>query len=177
MGVKKEHLTVNDYSRPDRPLKGVKGLVLHWTAAPRQSAAGVRTWFEGRKDGENGYGSAHYIVGLKGEVLEVIPPDEMAYHVGSQTYTRYAVKKYGSYPNNCTLGIEMCVLDSEGSYADETWDAAVGLAADLCGQFDLDPFRDITTHKAIVGWKDCPKWFVDQPSELDFFKESVKEEM
>ena len=104
----------------------------------------------------------------------MIPENEMAYHVGSQKpYTEYARLKFGTYPNNSTIGIEMCVLDAEGSYDDATWKSAVDLCVELCRRHKLEPYRDITTHQSIVGWKVCPKWFRDHPEDLSLFRLEV----
>lgn len=171
--IKKDFLTPNKWSRPGIKLRTINGLVLHWTADPHASALNIKNFFEGRKLGEGGYGSAHYVVGLDGEVLQMIPGNEMAYHVGSKSYTEYSHTKFGPYPNNCTIGIEMCVVDAEGSYEEETWNSSILLCAYLCKKFGLDPYRDITTHQAIVGWKICPKWFHDHPEDLELFKYQV----
>ena len=45
-----EFLTPNEYSRPQIPLKKVKGVVIHYTANPGSDAAGNRNYFEGLKD-------------------------------------------------------------------------------------------------------------------------------
>lgn len=173
MTITESLLTPNEWSRPGLKLVGVRGLVAHWTADPRASALNIRNFFEGRRFGQGGYGSTHYVAGLAGEVIHMIPDDEMAYHVGSQTYTPYALAKFGTYPNNCTIGVEMCVRDAEGSYPPETWESAVELFADLCRRHSLDPFRDVVTHQTIVGWKVCPKWFRDHPEDLALFRYEI----
>ena len=98
-------LTINDYSRPGRKLKSVLGVVLHWTANPGVSAESNRDFFESRKEGNLGAGSAHYVIGLFGEVIRCIPEDEMAYHCGSSQpdpvsrliYTDRARYLFGDY--------------------------------------------------------------------------------
>ena len=163
-------LTPNEYSRPQRPIEQIRAVVMHWVANPMTTPKQNRDFFEQRRAGENGYGSAHYIVGIDGQILRVIPDDEMAYHVGSKEYTDYAREKLGSYPNNCTLGIELCHPDWSGQFTRETLTSAARLAAHLCREYDLDPALDITTHHRIVGWKDCPKHFVQHPEMLCAFK-------
>ena len=173
--IKKSFLTKNQYSRPVRNIDKVKGLVLHWVANPKSSAEANVNFFELRKYGKNGYGSAHFVVGLEGEVLQCIPENEMAYHVGADKYTRYALYKFGEYPNNCTLGIELCHTDWDGAITEETWNSAVSLCQKLCRDYDLNPFQDITLHKSIVGFKDCPRWFVNNPDEFQYFQMKVGE--
>lgn len=178
MFVKQKLLTLNTFSRPGRSadMKPIKGIILHWTASPKGTPLGVYNWFEQRKNGKHSYGSAHFCVGIDGEVWQYIPQQEMAYHVGSKTYTQEALNKYGSYPNNATIGVEMCHLTWEGEYSQETWQETKMLTALLLMEYGLN-ISDIDTHKGIVGWKECPQWFHRFPEELDRFKQEVGEIM
>jgi N-acetylmuramoyl-L-alanine amidase len=170
-------LTPNEYSRPQRKLREVRGIVMHWVANPMTTPGQNREFFEQRRHGQNGYGSAHYIIGTAGQILQVIPDTEMAYHVGSKEYTEYARAKFGDYPNDCTLGIELCHKDWSGEFSRQTLRSAAQLAAYLCTEYDLDPAEDITTHRRIVGWKDCPLWWVQNPEKFCAFKILVHEKL
>lgn len=169
MNIDVQLIPINEYSRPGKKLKSIYGIVLHWVANPESSALANRNFFESRKDGKDSYGSAHYIIDMNGSVIQCIPNHEMAYHCGSKIYTEYALTKYGTYPNNCTIGIELCHPDWEGSFTDETFLSAINLCAALCKKYMLNPGLDITTHHNIVGWKDCPKWFMGHPEDLQLF--------
>lgn len=176
MNLIKDLLTINEYSRPGTKLQGVKGIVVHWVANPNTSAKANRNFFENRKNGKSGYGSAHYIIDLNGSVLQCIPSSEMAYHVGSNSYKAAAVKTLGSYPNATTLGIECTHTDWNGKMTNETYESLVELCKDLCMVYKLDPMSDLYRHYDITG-KDCHKWFVDNPKEWDKFKKEVIERM
>ena len=170
MQITRLHLTPNEYSRPQRPIRLVKSVVLHWVENPGSSARANRNYFESRKDGMLGYGSAHYIVDDR-EVIEAIPPEEMAYHVGAKWYSEFATEFLGEYPNDCTLGVEMCHPDWSGKLSLETWQRTVRLVAELLLANALRAHH-ITTHHAITG-KECPKWFVTHQAELDRFRWDV----
>lgn len=186
MKIKEELLTVNEYSRPANKLRKVLGIVMHWTATPMQSAQGVKNYFESLKDGKNGYGSAHYVVGIEGEVIQMIPDDEVAYHCGSskldptskKVYTDLARVLFGNFasekssPNLCTIGIEMCVTDKDGTFRAKTIESAIELVAGLCKKHDLT-WERIVTHNQVVGWKDCPKLWTDFPEKFDDFVQRV----
>lgn len=172
-----DYITPNKYSRPQKDLKRIKALVIHWVANPNTSAIANRNFFESRKGGEKSYGSAHEIIDLNGDVVIVIPENEMAYHVGSKTYTDEALVSLSDYPNDCTYGIECTHVDWQGNMTDETIATLIARCADLCTRYDLDPLVDIWTHKQVVGWKNCPKYFVDHPKEFELFKEKVKIKM
>jgi len=170
-----KYITPNRYSRPKTKINKIKGIVIHWVANPNTSAIANRNFFENRKYGQSGYGSAHEIIDLNGDVILCIPKDEMAYHVGSKTYTDDALIYLSSYPNNCTYGIECTHIDWNGVMNNETYQTLVQRCADLCIEFDLNPIKDkvLWLHKEVVGWKDCHKWFVDNPQEWINFKDKV----
>ena len=185
-------LTPNEYSRPQKRIVCVMAIVMHWTANPNASAKQNRDYFEARKTGMGGYGSAHYIIDRDGTVIRCIPESEIAYHCGSSKtdpesghiYTDWARKHFGHYalhpavtsPNYVTLGIELCPTDNAGHFTDETIVSAVELCAKLIKRHKLTT-NDITTHHNIVGWKNCPKLWTDHPDLFEAFKASVADYM
>jgi N-acetylmuramoyl-L-alanine amidase len=192
MNIVENLLTINSFSRPGWRLPQVLAIVYHWTANPGASAAANRNFFESRKEGRDGYGSAHYIIGLKGEIIRDIPEREVAFHVGSsqidpaskKVYTDLARDLFGplmtspkSSPNFATIGIELCPLDLQGEFSAETIVSAIQLGADLCSRYKLDPLSRVLTHHDVVGWKDCPRLWVNQPQLFEAFKTSIKARM
>jgi len=181
MDIQRDLLTVNPFSRPGKKMESVKAVVIHWVENAKTTAKQNRNYFESLKsqslnDVSAKFASAHFIVGISGEVIQCIPSEEMAYHVGAKTYTPAALGRLGHYPNNCTIGIELCHPAWDGKFSAETLIAAAELCALLCIQFDLDPFKDIWTHHGITG-KICPKWFVDYPYQFEEFKYGVAKEI
>lgn len=171
-------ITINKFSRPFIKLKKVKGIVMHYTASPNAPAINIAKYFDGlknQKDDNNArFASAHYSVD-ENEIVQSIPDDEMAYHCGSTTYTPEALSKLGNYPNECTIGIEMCI-DKFGNINEKTFQNAVDLVVLLCKKFGLNE-QNLWTHKGIVGWKDCPLPWVRNPSEFERFKACVKQKL
>lgn len=158
----KNYLTQNKYSRPGTKIDKMKGIVIHWVANPGTSAAANRNFFESRKARKKGYGSAHEIIDLNGDVVLCIPLDEMAYGAGSETYTKRAQHYLGKYPNNCTYHIECTHVDLEGRMTPETYNTLIHRVVDLCIRFELKPHfnQDLWLHQEVVGWKDCHRLFV-----------------
>ena len=193
MNLTENLLTPNPFSRPGTELHSVLALVMHWTAVPRQTAVQTRQYFEDRKQGTTGYGSAHYIVDMDGSIIRCIPEAEVAYHVGSnqldpasaRIYTDWARAKFGDHatdpqsigPNICTMGIEMEPIDAQGAFTEQTLQAAIELSADICRRYSLDPLADIATHNLVVGWKDCPRLWVNNPALFTGFKADVARAM
>lgn len=186
--VKKDLLTVNEFSRPGRKMPEILGLIYHWTGVPNQAAKLVRMFFEYRKFGKDGYGSAHYCIDTDGTILQMIPEGEVAYHVGSslmdpvsgRIYTDWAREAFGKYaslpadtsPNWCTIGIEMVPIDMDGRFSTETVESARELGANLCIKYAL-PVDRVGTHHGVVGWKDCPRWWTNHPDEFEMFRDDL----
>ncbi len=158
----------------------VKGIVIHYTGTPKQTAAQCRNYFEnlkkqaGKKGGTDIFASAHFIVGIDGEIIQAIPVSEMAYHVGAYTYNPDVVARLSRYPNDCTVGIEMCCTDGKGNFTEETEKAAAELAARLCNMFSLKPETDLYRHHDVTG-KLCPKLYVEKPERWHTFRCMVTE--
>ena len=180
-------LPINPYSRPGKKRKGTLALCVHWTGIPHQRIEVVTKYFKNRASGRYGYGSAHYGIDLDGAVYQWIPEDEVAYAVGSsipdpqsgKVYTDTARSIFGSYaspsssPNWVSISVELTSVDNEGRFSDETYSAAVELFADLARRYSLDPMTRILRHYDVVGWKDCPRYFVRNPLLFIAFKEDV----
>lgn len=170
-------LTPNKFSRPQKPLSQIKAIVVHWVANPNSTAMNNRDYFESKKNlpsTSEEYGSAHEIIDLNGDVVICLPSNELAYHVGSATYTQEAIKKFGTAPNYCTYGIECTHVDWNGVMTNETYNTLVERCVDLCKKFNLNPLTDIWLHKEVVGWKDCHRFFVNNPDKWTAFKNKVK---
>lgn len=171
-------LTPNKWSRPQIGIKPVRGIIVHYVENPGTSAMFNRNYFEARKKGKTGFGSAHFIVDLNGIVILAVPPNEVAYHCGEDKargylYTALARDRFGVWPNACTLGVELCHTDREGRFTEETLDAASNLVACLCEQHDLNPHYDVFRHFDITG-KPCPLWWVNHGERFTMFCQEAK---
>ena len=181
-------IPINPYSRTGKKLKEVRAIVIHWPFWSCASAQTIHDYFANIA-GEKRYASSQYVVGLQGEILSVMPEDELAYHCGSSSvdpkskkvYTDLARELFGEYasiknsPNYVTIGIEVCHIDVNGTMTDTTINALRNLCIRLCNTYSLDPITKLLRHYDIVGCKSCPKYWCDNPEEWEAFKQSVKE--
>lgn len=151
-------LTPNKYSRPQLALKEKSAIVIHYTANPGSTAQENRDYFEGLKDSHATKASAHFIVGLDGEVIQMIPSSEMAYANNPR--------------NHDTLSIECCHPDKTGKFNDKTYDTVVKLAAWLCRAFDVSP-DNVIRHYDVSG-KDCPRYYVENAAAWEEMKSDIK---
>lgn len=161
--IKKKHLTGNPYTRPGKRLEKVRGIVIHWTANMNVGAddeAHYR-YFNSNAISAKSYASAHYFVDHD-SILEIVPPNEMAYHVGAVSYR---TNRLGGYPNGCTIGVETCV-DTKGT----GFKTAIDQSAQLCAKLLKDhglKITDLYRHYDVTG-KDCPRYFVDNTTAKQF---------
>jgi N-acetylmuramoyl-L-alanine amidase len=145
-------LLTNQAARPGTKITP-KGVVMHWTANTRKGANAVanRNYFNNPAT----QASAHYIVD-DAQIVRCLPETEMGYHVGAKSYKPEAVTRLSSYPNNCTIGIEMCV-NADGQFP-VMYRLSVELAADILHRYGWGVDR-LWRHYDITG-KNCPAFFV-----------------
>lgn len=157
--IEEMFLTPNKYSRPQIELKKIKGIVVHYTANPGSTAKDNRNYFENLKNKKNRYASSHYVIGLKGEIVQCIPLTEISYASNDR--------------NSDTVSIECCHKDTSGKFNKKTYQSLVELVAWLCGQYNLKS-EDIIRHYDVTG-KQCPKYYVEHEDEWEQFKKDIFE--
>lgn len=172
MNIIQKFHTPNKYSRPGTIRSKTTKIVIHYVGNAGSSANGNWSYFESLKAGKtyktkNGqlaymYASAHYIIGLQGEIIYAVPEKEIAYTSNSA--------------NAYSIGIECCHPLWDGKFTDATYNSLVELCADLCERYGLNPLTDIIRHYEITQ-KICPKWFVDHPEEFNIFRNKVSDFM
>ena len=151
-------LPLNPYSRPGTPLETIDGVVVHYVGNPGTSAAANRSFFANLAITHETYASAHFVVGLEGEVLQCVPLSEVAY--------------CSSQANDHTVSIEVCHADEAGEFSAETMASLLRLTAWLCEEFDLVP-ADVIRHYDVTG-KICPKYYVDHPEAWEDFRSALR---
>ncbi len=161
--VAQEFLTLNQWSRPGRPLEEVNGVVLHYIGNPGTSAMANRNYFNSLADGSlQTYASSHFIVGLEGEVIQCVPLDEIAYASNTR--------------NDDTISVEACHPDETGVYRAATYRRVVELTAWLCREFRLDPAKDVIRHYDVTG-KLCPLYYVENEEAWEQLLADIAAEM
>ncbi len=143
--VERALLPVNRYSRPGTALKEIRGVVIHYVGNPGTSAQANRNYFASLAETGDTYASAHFVVGLEGEVIECVPLTEIAYCSNER--------------NEDTVSIEVCHPDETGEFSPETVESLVKLTAWLMVTFDLEA-EDVIRHYDVTG-KICPKYYVE----------------
>lgn len=187
MIIKEKLLPINPFSRPGYKRPDTLGIVYHWVGAAGQENDVTARYFEllAKQNAEDNkadrYASAHYIIGIDGEIIRCIPDDEVAYHVGAAKYTAraqhlfhgYTTNRHHGTPNWCCIGIEMCHPDWSGRFTTETLRSAIKLGKYLITTHLLGPHA-IYRHYDITG-KLCPKYFVEHETAWLAVIEEIRE--
>ena len=134
-------LTLDGASRTGEPLEELNAIAVHYVANPGTSAKNNRDYFEG----PNSDTSAHFIVGLEGEVIQCIPLNEKSCATNER--------------NRDTISIEVCHPDATGEFSPVTRQSLVRLLSYLCQRYGLDAEAQIIRHYDVTG-KLCPLYYV-----------------
>lgn len=147
-------IEINGRARRGEKLSGkVKNIVIHYVANPGTTAQQNRNYFN-NKDTDV---SAHFVVGLKGEIIQCVPLDEKS----SASNDR----------NGDTISIEVCHPDKTGKFNSKSYQSVVKLTAWLCDAYGLDE-QAVIRHYDITG-KECPLYYVDHPDAWEKLKKDI----
>lgn len=157
--VDEQLLTINDWSRPGDKVDAIEKIVIHYLGNPKTTAQENHDYFESLKDLQNVSMSANFVIGLEGEIIECVPPGEIAYASNSM--------------NHLSVSIENCHLDSTGKFTEATYESLVHMTAWLVEEYDLTR-EDIIRHYDVTG-KACPVYYVENPEKWEQFRDEVME--
>ena len=139
MNITNDYLPIGKYHRPGTKIKPTK-IAVHYVGNAGSSAKGNRNYFANCSN----YVSSHYIIGLNGEILRLIPENEISYCTNQA--------------NSYTISIECCHPDRTGKFNDKTLEALIELCADICNRYGFNPLTDIVRHYDVTK-KACPLWW------------------
>lgn len=149
------YISYHTSARTGEKLAAVRGIVIHYVGNPGSTAQGNRDYF----DSPTTEVSAHFVVGLDGEILQCLP---------------LAEKSAASNQRNIdTISIETCHPDETGQFNDATYAALVRLTAYLCERFSLDT-DDVIRHYDVTG-KLCPLYYVEHEDAWEKLRADIGE--
>lgn len=165
----------------------VKKIVIHWAADPHGTPASDWEYFNSINADtfpKRRYGGIHEAIDINGNVLRLIPKDEVAIHCGNTrvNYTSMCINELlinHSSPNFSTYSITTYHNDWTGKPTDEVYNSLKLRLIELCKEFNLDPCTDIVIHNDIVKYpaKDCHRWYRLNPKCLHALKHAVALEL
>ena len=142
------------HARTGEALTDVKYIVIHYVGNPGTSAQNNRNYFNNKETKV----SAHFVVGLEGEIILCVPITEKA--------------QASNERNADSISVEVCHEDESGKFNEATYASLVKLTAWLCERFDLDVGTSVIRHYDVTG-KLCPLYYVEHEDEWLRFKDEV----
>ncbi len=129
-----------------------KKLCVHYNGQPCE-ARDLANYFMsnalGKGDGRQV--SSHYIIGKNGEILRIIPDNEICYCASDN--------------NRDIIHIECCHPDMSGKFTPETENALRSLVSELMASYGISS-NSVVRHYDLTG-KHCPLWYVQNPAEWE----------
>lgn len=151
--VEVQLIPVNGTARRGEKMKEVTDIAIHYVGNPGTTAQANRDYFA-QPDTEV---SAHFLIGLAGEVIQCIPLDEKS----SATNER----------NRDTISIEVCHPDATGQFTQASYGSLLKLTVWLCDTAGIGRDR-VIRHYDVTG-KLCPLYFVEHPDAWKAFLADV----
>ena len=152
--VDKQIIPVDGAARRGEKLEELNSIVIHYVGNPKTTAQQNRDFYTNKEAGV----SSHFVVGLKGEILQCVPLDEKS--------------SASNHRNRDTISIENCHPDESGKFTQETYDSLVKLTAWLCFNSGLNETQVIRHYD--ITEKECPVFFVKNEEEWANFLADVK---
>lgn len=150
MTIKDALIAKNKYNRPGT--KSVpKRICVHYTGQVGTGAERLALFYSnvaaGKFPGKSeSWTSTQYIVGLKGEVLRIIPDNEVAYAASGK--------------NSGTIHIEVCYSKTSGEFEAASVSALRELVQYLMKKYSISA-KNVLRHYDLTG-KYCPWFYVDE---------------
>lgn len=154
---RKEQMTITDklipknkYNRPGTA-SVPKRICVHYTGQAGTGADRLAKYYANVAAGmfpeqPASWTSAQYIVGLNGEVVRIIPDNEIAYAAANK--------------NASTIHIEVCYSDKSGKFTEKSTAALRELVHYLMKQYGISADK-VVRHYDLTG-KYCPVYYVDE---------------
>ena len=149
MKIKNSFIPINPYNRPGQVSNPVR-ICVHYTGDVGASADRLARFYYNVAAGmfpdkPQNWTSTQYIVGLNGEVIRIVPDNEMAYAA--------------SCKNSRTIHIEVCYKQSSGEFEQASKDALRELVLSLMQKYNISADK-VVRHYDLTG-KLCPYFYID----------------
>ena len=159
--IEQKLLTEYTNTRSGQAMDEVKNIVIHDTGDPTATGDSMREYYESIGKAGTITESVHFIVDADGNITQLIPCNEIAFHAMSA--------------NNNSIAVQFCYISEDGSMSSKTYNAMKSLCVKLCKEYKLSA-DDIITHKDVTN-KECPKYYVANTESWEKFKADVGAEL
>src|SRR5574344_437414 len=161
INFKNRFINVSENTRPNENIIKVHKIILHQCPLKEKSAIFNRNYINNLQYQDNIFHSYHYIVGLDGKIINIIPEEETALHTNILAIDNYSI------------GIGICNSDRyENKVSEKEINSLKFLCDYLVKKYNLDKKFDIIRCYDIIN-KRSPYFFIDIPYFFQDFKYSI----
>ncbi|MCQ2770384.1 MAG: N-acetylmuramoyl-L-alanine amidase [Clostridia bacterium] len=157
--IDKQIIAKSEYTYTGDKNNGIKYIVIHYVANPGSSAQANRNYFNNLATTHERRASAHFVIGLDGEIIQCVPLDMAPYANGNDYY------------NMNSISIECCHEDSTGKFNEKTIESLKKLVLWLCQKYGLT-YESVIRHYDTSG-KMCPIFYVQNENEWIDLKQYI----
>lgn len=154
MKIIKKYLKKNHMTRSEEKIKKVKYIVIHGAINENFEINEEYNYIKNLSNQDEVYYSIHYIIGKKGECMQIIPEYEISYSTMNIDLNYYIIS------------IECCYEKRKEKFSIETINTLIELLSYLKKKYRLSK-KDIILHYDITGTR-CPIYYVD--NKYEFFE-------
>ena len=149
MKIKNAYIPINPYNRPGQASNPVR-ICVHYTGDIGAGADRLAQFYANVAAGMFpdkpwNWTSTQYIVGLNGEVIRIVPDNEVSYAASGK--------------NSGTIHIEVCYKQSSGEFEQASKDALRELVLSLMQKYNISADK-VVRHYDLTG-KLCPYFYID----------------
>ena len=149
MKIKSSYIPINPYNRPGQASNPSR-ICIHYTGDVGAGADRLAQFYSNVAAGmfpdkPQNWTSTQYIVGLNGEVIRIVPDNEISYAASGK--------------NSGTIHIEVCYKQSSGEFEQSSKDALRELVLSLMQKYNLPSYK-VVRHYDLTG-KLCPYFYID----------------
>lgn len=154
-------IDICETTRPGNKLQGVYKIILHDAPLIKEDKIKNRNYINNLKRQDDIFMSYHYLIGKSGEIVNIIPEDEIAIHTGFLEFDLHS------------LSIALCYDNNNNNISDKTLNSLKLLLKSILRKYNLDPKYDLIRCYDVIN-KRVPLYFVENPYLFYDFKESMK---
>ncbi len=159
LNIIKRHIDFSETTRPNEKINQVFKIILHDAPIKNASAIKNRNYINNLKNQDKIFLSYHYIIGKKGEIINIIPEDEISIHTGKIEYDSNSISIALCSNNNYISNETLSSLRNLSNYLIKKYN--------LNKKFDLIRCYDVINKRSPIFLVDNNYFFYDFIENLD----------
>lgn len=158
INVSSRIIDISENTRPNEKIDKIFKIILHHAPIKNKGGMKIRNYINNLKNQDDIFCSYHYIIGLDGEIINIVPENELAIHTGILEFDTHS------------LGI--CICYNDDKISKKVLDSLENLSKHLTNKYALDPTYDLIRCYDVINRR-SPVFFVDNPYFYFDFKEKI----